>query len=209
MASFSCDCGRVNVLFVDHQSRTRVNCCCCDCYQKNAWAASNGGPKLLDAHVNKEKPLWGEHWNARMTVTGKENLAFCRLHTKAVSVNCVAKCCSTLLFVDHPAYQGNSVLIFPEMVKLKNSKHEEKALLNTWIKDWPDENALKLDKSLPAAYMDKDGNFTGEGNWDEAMQELFRRFSIPAEGEGQNFADLLAECGGNVEDLGLVPRKYH
>jgi hypothetical protein len=210
MASFSCKCGQVNVSFNVDQGRTRVNCCCCDCYQKHEWAAANGGPDLHEGHVNKEKAMWGEHWPARMTVTGKENLTFNRLHQSAVSVNCVAKCCHTLLFVDHPAYQGNVVLLFPEMIQMKNSKHFEKAFINTWTKDWHEDHIHKLDSSLPCCHMGEDGQFTGTGEWGEVMQDMMGRFALPAEGQGgQSVADLLAECGGGVDDLGLEPLKCH
>lgn len=210
MASFSCKCGKVHVSFQKEKARTRVHCHCCDCKQKHEWAAANGGIALHEGHINFEKPFWGEHFDARMEVTGKENLIFNKLHEKSHSTNCIAKCCSTLLFADHPAYHGNSVLIFPEMIQLQNSVHEEKPLLITWIKDWSDEHAHKIDDSVPAAYMDENGEFTGVGNWGEAFQELMSRISAPCEEEGgQQFADLLAESGGEVINLGFEPRRRH
>ena len=211
MASFTCKCGLVNVALCGEKSRTRMNCCCCDCYQKLEWAASNGGPTLPEHYQNKKSPVVGEHWNGRVVVTGKDHLAFNKLHEKAVSVNCVAQCCSTILFVDHPAYQGNCIFLFPEMIKMENSIHADKAIVITWINDWSEENKQNLDSSLPGCYVDESGQFTGTGNFGEAIQKVMGMWDQPPDAleGGQSFAELLRECGGDIVNLSLEERKRH
>lgn len=201
-ATLSCKCGQVSVNFAVNQGRSKIYCCCDDCFAKNAWAARMGGPQIPDKCESKEAPMWVEHWSARMVVVGKEKLTFNKLREQSPCTNCVAACCSTLLFVDSPFYQGNVVSIFPEMVNLQNAVHREKFDFVSFIRDWPSECQSNIDQSLPSWYFDENGQVNGSGRWQEAFQDVAGRFSVPAEeGEGQLFAELLQECGGSVTIL--------
>jgi hypothetical protein len=210
-ASFSCKCKQVNVTFDINMGRSRVHCCCCDCYQKHEWAASLGGPKIPDIIAKHERPMLLEHWDGRMTVTGKEHLTFNKLHANSLSTNCVAKCCHTVLFVDNPFYQGNVVLLFPDMIELHNAQHRDGIVGTSWIRDWPEHLQANIDMTKPCWFRGEDDQLTGIGDWPAAVTFMMREvFGVPPVGEGQSFAELLEEVGrGEVENLGFEPRVHH
>ena len=211
MSSFSCQCERVTVTFPNdtHQARVRLQCCCCDCYQKLEWAASNGGPPLHGTHISKHKPLCGEIWDARLTVTGKKYLKFNKLHADADSTNCVASCCSTVLFVDHPIYGGKCVLIFPEFLKMQGSSRVDRAVLTTFYKDWSEKDQQKLDFAQVPGACYENGDFNGMGEWKEALGHLMESYKSLPVGDGQSFEQLFDETGCDVENLGFKPRTCH
>ena len=210
MASITCECGNVTIAFPTDHCRICIQCCCCDCHEKHELAASNGGPSLKDDHINLEKPLCGEMWDAKITVVdGEEYLGFNKLHAKAASTNCVATCCSNILFVDHSNYKGNCVLVFPEFVKMKGATHPHAPVLTTFYKDWPEKHQEKLDFSdIPGAYFEN-GELRGSGDYVGAVTQLMGSFEIPPEGKGKSFEELLEKRGGQVVDLGCKPRTCH
>ena len=97
MACIECRCGQVKCTFPEAQPRHSVECCCVDCYDKNAYYAKAGGVEM-PAH-GTGSPLQLSYFGANIAVEGQEHLAFSKLREGADSTNCYAKCCSTLLFV--------------------------------------------------------------------------------------------------------------
>lgn len=145
-----------------------------------------------------------------MTISkGKNNLVYNKLNGVTQSRFCVANCCKTILFFDNPAYSKNVVYLNPDMVKFQQSTRSDiPVMANTFTNDWSQEDQKNLSNSVPNMYI-TDGQFAGTGDWEAARDELFRQFSIPPEGEGQLFDELLDECGGVVTNLGFHPRVSH
>eukprot|EP01043_Picozoa_sp_COSAG02_P031538 COSAG02_NODE_2064_length_9963_cov_5.638179_5_plen_119_part_00 len=105
MASISCRCAKVTCTFSEAQPRHSVECCCVDCYDKNAYYAKAGGAEPLPLHGNG-CPLQLSYFGAKISVKGQEHLAFSKVREGADSTNAYASCCSTLLFVvshSHPS----------------------------------------------------------------------------------------------------------
>lgn len=114
-----CACGKVELSFREPHPRCRILCCCHDCRQKCLWAAGQGGPKLHSHVVSFDRPMDLVYYCNAFTVQGQEHLSFFRLRADSKSTNCLATCCNSIVMVDHPAYDGKAVLLFPEVLQLQ------------------------------------------------------------------------------------------
>ena len=93
MASISCRCAKVTCTFSEAQPRHSVECCCVDCYDKNAYYAKAGGAEPLPPH-GTGCPLQLSYFGAKISVKGQEHLAFSKVREGADSTNAYASCCS-------------------------------------------------------------------------------------------------------------------
>lgn len=98
MATISCRCSQVTCTFSEAQPRHSIECCCVDCYDRNAFYAKAGGVEMAHAH-GTGSPLQLSYFGANIAVKGQEHLAFSKLREGTDATNCYASCCSTLLFV--------------------------------------------------------------------------------------------------------------
>lgn len=207
MASLRCRCGSVKVTFPRKAPVHKWECCCVDCFEKNLWSCRAGGvapPPGREKH-GIGKPLDLCYYPSRMLVQGKERLAFNVLRDGAASTNMVAKCCQTLLCVDHPFYSGNVVLTFPEFLPIEQEPLPQ-TRMRVHIKDWPADAYSEL-PPLPGMY--RQGGVT-KFTCDEAKEirsGVERLFRIPPpDGPGETFRELVAahlDAGGAIVDLGL------
>lgn len=210
MASIKCRCGAVSVAFACEKPIHQLECCCVDCYSKNVWAykkASAPLPSGVTGVHGEGKPLDLRYWPNKLAVTGKEKLAFNRLRDDAASISMVTTCCSTLLCVDHPFYQTNAVLTFPEFCPYIGAGELPEISTRAFIKDWPAEKYAELPPK-PGFYLTADGPaFEPPGPETEAAcAPTFTAFANPhisADAPGETFQELLAAAGGSVESLGL------
>ena len=207
MASVRCRCGSVGLKFTTKQPVHLWQCCCVDCYDKNLWSCQQTGtqpPPGLEKHGKGQPPDLAYFANRLEVMHGRNMLAFNKLRPGANSTNMIAACCSTLLCVDHPAYQQNLVLTFPNFVPLNVVGEMPKAQIRLYIKDWPADAYAKLPPM--------------QGCWREQGERLFsppcselpasvRNFEAavaipPPSGPGETFQELLAATGGVVMTLG-------
>jgi hypothetical protein len=209
MASLSCRCGSVKLTFATTQPIWAFECCCVDCYDKNLWSCRAGGvppPRGLEAH-GEGKPLDLRYWPNRLQVThGKDKLAFNRLREGAASVNMIAACCQTLMCVDHPFYEENVVLTFPEFCPPAGL--DPAALppptMRVYVKDWPADQYSKL--SPKAGFWREQGQPRTEGEGAaEIRSQAARVFTTPPAEVycGETFQQLLQGAGGRVTSLAL------
>lgn len=104
-ASVECMCGKVRLVFANPEPRTHLECCCVDCRQAAEWAASRGGPPApaVTSVVYLDNDI--------VDVRGSQHLSVYRLRGGGATARAVARCCHSILAVDHPAYRGNVVSV--------------------------------------------------------------------------------------------------
>merc|ERR1712060_498853 len=121
----------------------------------------------------------------------------------------------SLLFVDHPAYDGKWVSVTPETVNMRprdflESELHMPACGRTWIRDWPVEDFEAYDQDNPieggSFYKDhKTGEFVVTGpfapiSWESAAAAA-AEFIAAAPDSARSVKDLLGES--KVQVLGL------
>ena len=109
-------------------------------------------------------PKGGEVGRVLRCAEGKEQIAFNRLRDGALSTNMIAACCKTLLCVEHPRYEGQSVLLFPDFCPISGLEPLP-AASRVHIRDWPAEAYAKL-PSLPGTWRE-DGRLHAETEEDK------------------------------------------
>lgn len=206
VASLRCRCGQVSISFAVDKPVHAWECCCVDCYAKNVWSCKAGNvpvPPALGEH-GAGKPLDIRYYPSKMVVSNKQRIAFNRLRDGATSTNMVTTCCKTILCVDHPAYQGNIVLMFPEFCPLIGAGELPDTPARVFIKDWPEAEYAKL-PAKPGLWIEADGTFRYDGDGEEHLEKFMKLVSTPHSDAhaGETFAELLAQAGGTVENLGL------
>eukprot|EP00040_Diaphanoeca_grandis_P043760 m.10194 g.10194 ORF g.10194 m.10194 type:complete len:224 (-) comp8175_c0_seq1:140-811(-) len=198
VGSLKCRCGTVRVDFATATPRYTINCACVDCYTKNEWSCKQQGidvPEGLSfASGFPDKTLTLCYFDNAMIVSDKSKLEFNKLRKDANSTNCIASCCSTVLFVNHPSYRQHQVLVFPEFIQRVNIQTQEPLYL-VFSKDWPDEHREKL-PTMPEMWLE--GNqMTGKGAWEEASQVSANcKLVPPRQNYGETFNQLLDSVGG-------------
>jgi len=216
-ASITCSCGLVEVTFNTQTPCWCVECFCVDCYQKNAHFAKLCGCVQQGTQASHtERPSLNQYFPGKMLVTGQENLAFNRLREEGIgSRNCIASCCNSLLFVDHPAYQDEMVLLFPRFRSVSNSQPKEPEFW-TMTKDWPEDAFNQFvessDKLRQIVYYDrrlgKMVHIPEKPNMMERMQSVLsqaKEVNKTAPEGSKSFSELLADAGNKVSVLGLPP----
>ena len=205
MASVRCRCGAVSLTFPTREPVNAFECCCVDCYDKLIWSCDKASVQPPQAFVEhgKHKPLDLRYWPNRLVVKGEEHLSFNRLREGATSTNMVTTCCHTLLCVDHPFYQKNVVMMFPEFVPLTGAGELIEPPLRVHIADWPADEYAKL-PNKPGTFRQTNGQRGGSPEAADMMARVGAVFSKPPPaGPGATFQELLAGAGGIVTNLGL------
>jgi len=154
MAMLTCNCGNVKMRFANSMPRYSAKCCCMDCVQKMLWCENQGGPAVPHAVAKHRAPVILKYVDNRFEVVqGQDRLRFFKIREGASSTNCVADCCHTLMLVDHPCYEGNTLLTFPEVSTWHGLKERDYQIY-FWVKDLCEEDYLKLEPKLPGMYVD-------------------------------------------------------
>ena len=212
MATMKCACAKVEITFASRTSAHQWECLCVDCYDKNIHAFKMTGealPEEISMTHGEGIGLNLQYFSSQMRVNGKEFIGFTRLREGSNSTNMIAECCGALMCVDHPAYNGKLVLVFPQFRSIENAVLPQPKV-RIFIADYPKDKYDALDP-LPAWTRHTDGTFTEvpRGNEDalNAMKTFRNRVdeSLPESemGFGESFAELLAEKGGTVRVLGI------
>jgi hypothetical protein len=129
----SCICGKASITFSSSQLRSRLLCCCVDCRQAAAHAASIGGP------IVPRGPQDLIYFpNAVTDVKGSELLMLQKLRPDGRSTRVVAQCCHSILAVDHPNYQGNVVMVPLSTCKVQHPMPMLPPQRLIYTGDWPE-----------------------------------------------------------------------
>ena len=209
VASVQCRCGDVQVTFSSDKPVHSWECCCVDCFDKNLWSCHAGGvppPPGREKH-GIGRPLVLCYYPSRMVVQGKEKIRFNVLREGSTSTNMVTSCCSTLLCVDHPFYQGNVVLTCPEFLPVTGVDEPlPPTPMRVHIKDWPKDEYAKL-PPLPGMYREGGTVKMTCPEAEDIRSTAARLFGVPPpDTPGETFHELLAthlSAGGVVTNLGL------
>lgn len=122
--------------------------------QKMMWCEQQGGPKVPREVADRRVPPVVLYMDNRFVVErGQECLGCNKLRDGAATTNCVANCCHTLLLAEHPVYQGNSVLMFPQVAMWKGLGGKDPQIY-FWVKDWKEADYLALEPKLPGIFVD-------------------------------------------------------
>lgn len=159
----TCRCGDLDVRFHDvSKPLYSLECCCVDCYQKNAWSAWRYRKDRALPNHGDGSPLRLSYFPNRFSLVSKHDrpVKFNKIRKHANSTNMISTCCETLMCVDHPSYKNKQVLTFPEFVNVvvNDNDKEWDPVARVWVADWP-EDALKVLRSkryLPELYFDYD-----------------------------------------------------
>ena len=156
-------------------------------------------PGRYEEHL---KPPLLVYWDSKMVVeAGRELIGFMRLREGASSTNMICTRCDSVMVVDHPFYEGNSVLTFPEFITVEQADIP-KPTIRFYVKDWPDAEVAKLEP-LPGVYKEADGGLAGDVQSPALAAIMAAKAAEPAPGPGETFNQLLAACGGECESLDL------
>jgi len=206
MSAIQCQCGAVTITFPQEQPLFASECGCVDCIGKLRQLEKHGGPAVPADIMSHDTCLVLYYAHDKMVVTGKENLTFTTVRKNSTSTNCVASCCHTALVVDTPFYHqgsgavgstdGSGIVMFFETMTPTGIPAARQ--LRCWIHDIPAAKLANMPE-LPSFYRDGSGNFQFVHGGELGFAAMGQAAKIPAlEGDGQTFAQLLADCGGTV-----------
>ena len=127
-----CACNSVALRFLRRAPVMHLECGCVDCRQAHEHASSLGGPptpspplQQLFYFVNDVAPL---------SDTELELVRLTKLREDGRSTRLETKCCHSILAVDHPAYQGNVVMVPSEACSL--DAPEVPPIARIYMNDW-------------------------------------------------------------------------
>ena len=212
-ASIRCRCGVVGLKFPTAQPVHSYECCCVDCFDKNVWSCRAGGVPLPQGRGphGTGTPLDLRYFPNRLVVTsGQEKLAFNRLREGSASTNMICRECKSLLCVDHPRYDTNVVLMFPEYCPLIGADPLPRPMMRVHVKDWPRDEMVSLEPLPGTWYEDGQRRVTIPWRCSSLVkyvlgsQQAARAFGTPPAPEmpGVSFQSLRDEAGA-VDVLGL------
>lgn len=127
----SCHCGKASIVFSNPKPRFSIECCCFDCIQKLEWCfAQRNVP-----NPTRAPPTLCYVDNDIVSVTGEQNMNPYILRSNGRSTFIATSCCHSILAVDHPAYRGNTVMVFKEGCSQSLNFTEPKTG-RIYVKDW-------------------------------------------------------------------------
>ena len=141
-AESRCICGEVKLRFLRPTPVLHVHCCCGDCRQGREWVASMGGPPMKQAFTalyyfeNDLAPIDPHALSLLFAVKLRENGRTTRL---------LAKCCYSMLAIDHPYYERNVVCVHADACELVSPRVEP--LCRIFSNDWD----TAYDGAMPAS----------------------------------------------------------
>ena len=108
----TCFCGDVAFTVFNGRVRMARECACNDCYQHMKWCRAVGGPDV--------PPIpHGGYWDNDIQLDrGEENLMVVMMRESGRSRRLVAKCCYSMLIIDHPSNKQFSFLLFENACKI-------------------------------------------------------------------------------------------
>eukprot|EP00450_Noctiluca_scintillans_P037215 CAMPEP_0194538834 /NCGR_PEP_ID=MMETSP0253-20130528/78536_1 /TAXON_ID=2966 /ORGANISM="Noctiluca scintillans" /LENGTH=215 /DNA_ID=CAMNT_0039385017 /DNA_START=28 /DNA_END=675 /DNA_ORIENTATION=+ len=184
-AVVSCVCGSAFLRFARSTPRLHLECACCDCRQANewsAWLASRPPPPPLSQLY---------YFDNDVLEATEELLELQMLRVGARSTRCVAKCCHSVVAVDHPAYKQNVVMVPGDSCRVEAASLPG-AIGRVYETDWDEHH----DGQLEPFIADRDAVAAMPAGSD--CQRPWRTvFSLPLEGvrQGMSLQALHAKLG--------------
>lgn len=191
MATLSCQCGQVEILFSSTlKPKTHHECCCSDCRKRLTFLQSKGGPAVPSKPNLTVKTLD----NKFVVVKGKENLYLYKLTRDSQLVNMACSCCHTFLMARHGAYHGSgTVAIMADVAVLNNIDNISKPLARWFTNMCTDEDLEGLDASIPHLWVTSEGVTGNVDNWAQIFEAQTSAIMVPVPDDGRD--------GGTFEDI--------
>mmetsp|Transcript_18125 Transcript_18125/g.46368 ORF Transcript_18125/g.46368 Transcript_18125/m.46368 type:complete len:208 (-) Transcript_18125:147-770(-) len=130
--SSRCVCGKVSLRLLAPKPVLHLQCGCRDCRQAHEFVASRGGPPI------KQPPLQELYYFVNDVAPLDESAAnmveLQMLRHGGSSTRLVSKCCASIIAVDHPAYQGNVLMVPSDVCNLEAQKSDASGRI--YMGDW-------------------------------------------------------------------------
>lgn len=130
-STVSCRCGSVKLTLLERRPRLVIECACCDCCQKVDWSRASGGAFQAEPRV----PTLVYFGNAIMGSEGAERLQLNMLRDNGTSQFVSSTCCSSILAVEHPFYEGNLIMVLADACNVRTESTLVPVARNQ-VKDW-------------------------------------------------------------------------
>jgi hypothetical protein len=131
IAESRCICGQVKLQFLQPTPVLHVYCCCSDCRQGREWVASMGGPQMRKTPTAL---YYFENDLAPLEPLAISLLFTAKLREDGRTTRLLSKCCHSMLAIDHPYYEGNSICVHADACNLLSPEIEP--LGRIFTKDW-------------------------------------------------------------------------
>ena len=198
----SCKCGQCSLKLADKVAKLSFRCGCCDCRQAMEYGYVKGGPK--------PGPLpRGFYMTSDIIyVKGKEFMKAYQLRQKdpsllGTSTRVYCTECYSIIGIDHPYYQDNIFLNFPEVCDNKCDLDIELTAF-VWMKDYNEKIGPLPEEDIPLFV---DLTFSQEINRLMKIPAVANAFQPPKGPiKGFTFTSIIAELGP-VEVLNLEKAK--
>ena len=169
-----CECGKTSCHFLSSPVFS-LECFCVDCHVKGMHFATLSGrvkrvPPEADV-AERKRPVFLQYTPGKVkVVSGNSNdagsataeegekagvqdqhqlLSVNKCREDSKSINYVAKCCSSLFFVDYPGYGGKLLLTIPELQNTQGWQDYAPACGRCHVKDWPQAQFEEYEQKHP------------------------------------------------------------
>lgn len=195
IAEARCLCGKVKLQFLRPIPVLHVHCCCSDCRQGREWLANMGGPPMQQASTEL---YYFENDLAPLEPQAFPLLFTAKLRKNGRTTRVIAKCCHSMLAIDHPYYEKNVVCVHADACELVAPRVEP--LGRIFTRDWD----TAYDGEMPSTIAHLEES--------EAMWKQFSNIikTPPAGRHGIRLQDILAQLPsttilGLEEKVRLLP----
>lgn len=107
-ATVSCKCEKVTFEFRNYSTRTRLECACFSCRQRQEYAVVNKCPGTVE-YAAPSDLTWLD--NAVTSIEGEEHLRTHILRDGSTTRWLTSTCCHSVLIISNPLYKGNVVAV--------------------------------------------------------------------------------------------------
>ena len=166
--------------------RKARECVCIDCYQHLTWANLKGGPEFPTII-----PL--SYWDNDVQIDrGEDDLMVVMLRESGRSRRLVAKCCYSMLIIDHPSNKQFSFLLFENACKIPWVNQTDPPSVTglfadrIFMSDWDDlrgellefkGDPLRIDQGCCHPFTEKTNRQSIDNLLGETCQSIFQRVS--------------------------------
>jgi len=149
--------------------------------------------------------------NRVQVLKGASQLGFYKLRDSAECSMCIATCCHSVMFADHPCYNGNVLVCMPTWHATWQGLEEGEAKAYVQTQDWDLDEYLQLEPKLPGVHVDPKAEGEGKAKifkpgslepFDPPpFMEVFAPFFAPSEEVEISGENAPAEAWRQFKDL--------
>lgn len=202
MATLTCRCGQVKILFPSTTNpKTHHECCCHDCRLRLTYLEEQGGPSVTISN----KPMTVYTLDNKMVAQqGKDKLYLYKLSPETKLINMASTCCQTFLMARHPDYHGSgTVATAPKVSIITNISLDDdfqKPMARWFTNMWSDHELEGLEE-VPHLWVTEEGGIMGNiDNFMDIFQAQNAAIQAPVPNDdksGETFEELVKFIGSD------------